>query len=515
MRTQQRPGTPIDERALLAESFELAPSFIALLTGSDHVFELINPAYSRLIGGRDVVGKPIRVALPELVGQGFVALLDRVYRSGEPFIGNEVKVLLQSGAQRRLVERSVNFVYQARRNADGDISGIFVHGVDVTDLVRARQQSDEQAQRITQQAQAFDQLITNITDFIYTFDRAGRFTFANKPLLDLLGITLPQIVGRNFHELPYPEDLANTLQAYIQRVIDTKEQIVDETPYVSPSGKSGYYEYIFSPVFDEAGEVVLVAGSTRDITERVLREREKDQFLAIVSHELKTPVTSIKAYAQILQRRLTREDNTAGAAQMAKMNAQIDKLSALIADLLDITRAESGKLQFHQADFAFDSAVAEAIEEVQRTTKGHRIELRGATNRVVHGDKDRIEQVVVNLLTNAVKFSPHADRIAVTLNADDARVTLSVRDFGIGIPAEQQSRIFERFYRAVEGERETVPGLGLGLFIAAEIVERHAGVIWAESDYGHGATFSFSLPAAAPHNAQAFHSASPSQPRNA
>ena len=175
MRRMTQPiDTPTNERALLAESFELAPAFMAVLAGSDHVVELINPAYSRLVGGRDVIGKPVQVALPEVVEQGFIALLDQVYLTGEPFIGNEVPLLLQPTAGAPVVERYVNFVYQARRDADGEIVGIFVHGVDVTDLVRAREQSEEQTLMIAQQAQAFDRLITNITDFVYTFDQMAQ-----------------------------------------------------------------------------------------------------------------------------------------------------------------------------------------------------------------------------------------------------------------------------------------------------------------------------------------------------
>jgi PAS domain S-box-containing protein len=470
---------------------------MAILSGKEHIFELVNKSYYQLVGHRDILGKPIRIALPDVAGQGYFELLDGVFHTGEPVIGKEMKVQLQVTPAAQPEEHYVDFVYQARRDAAGAISGVFVHGVDVTDLVLARQESEARAQQIKQQAQAFDTTLTNILDFVYTFDREGRFTYSNKPLLDLLGISLEDIVGKSFYDLPYPEDLAATLQAYIAQVVATGQQVRDETPYISPTGKAGYYEYIFTPVFGDDGQVAVVAGSTRDITERIQQERQKDEFLGIVSHELKTPVTSIKAYTQILQKRLAREGNMSVAAHLARMDGQINKLIVLINDLLDVTKINNGKLQFNEADFAFDDVVVESIEEMQRTTEKHRILLEGATNQIIRGDKDRIGQALVNLLSNAVKYSPHADTILVRSSADDTQVTLCVQDFGMGISVEQQPFVFDRFYRANGEESGTVPGLGLGLYITSEIIKRHGGTIGVESETGRGATFCFTLPIAA------------------
>lgn len=494
----RREGEPsVSNLSLLVEVFEKAPAFMAVLSGEQHVFEMVNPAYYQVVGHRELIGKPVIKAIPEVIGQGYVELLDDVLRTGNPFIGNEMKVMLQVNPNGPQVERYVDFVYQARRDERGDIVGVFAHGVDVTGLVIARLESEKRAQQLRQQAQTFDTLLSNVTDFLYTFDRDGRFIYSNKPLLDLLGISLEEIVGKNFHELPYPDELATTLQARIQQVIDTQKQIVDETPYTSPEGKAGYYEYIFSPVFDADGQVVTVAGSTRDITERVLQERAKDDFLGIVSHELKTPVTSIKAYVQALQKRLAKEGNISAASHLAKADVRINKLTSLIGDLLDVTKINSGKLQFHECAFAFDDEVAEAIEEVQRTTEHHRILREGRTNQVIYGDRDRIGQAIVNLLTNAAKYSPQADTIVVTSTTDGASVTLCVKDFGFGIAEEQLPHVFEQFYRAPEEQYSTVPGLGLGLYIASEIIQRHGGSIKVESVKGQGSTFCFSLPVAA------------------
>jgi len=487
----------LDEASALTEVFEKAPAFMAVLGGPDHVFEMANPAYYQLIGQRDIIGKPVLAALPEVAGQGYIELLDAVLHTGVPFVGTEMKVLLQESAGAAEVVRYVNFVYQARRNRQGEIVGVFAHGIDVTDLVIARRTSEEQAQQLKRQAQMFDSLLTNITDFVYAFDREGRFIYSNRPLLDLLGISLEQIVGKTFHDLPYPDDLATTLHAYIQRVVEQKQQIVDETPYTSPTGVMGYYEYIFSPVLGDDGEVALVAGSTRNITERVLQAQQKDEFLAVVSHELKTPVTSIKAYVQVLQRRLAREGNASVVTHLSKVDAQINKLTALIGDLLDVTKIKSGKLQFHESDFALDEQVAESVEEVQRTAEHHTIVFERTSNATVHGDRDRIGQVLVNLLTNAVKYSARETTVLVKTTTSGATVTVSVQDSGVGISADQAPHVFEQFYRAVNDQKGAIAGLGLGLYIAAEIIQRHSGTIWVESAEGRGSTFFFALPVVA------------------
>ncbi len=496
MPNSRTTSTSSDELAILSEVFEQAPSFMAVLVGRDYVFEMVNKAYYQLVGHRDILGKPVLVALPEVAGQGFIELLDGVFRTGVPFVGKEMPLLLQVSPDGPLEERYVDFVYQARRGADGAIIGVFAHGVDVTDCVRARQQTEAQARQMHQQAQVFDTLLTNIPDFIYTFDRDGSFSYTNKALLDLLGLSLDEVIGKKFAQLPYPPDLAVTLQMQVAQVLATGQRIHDETRFVSPAGKEGYYEYIFSPVFDSDGAVDMVAGSTRDITERVRQERQKDDFLGMVSHELKTPVTSLKAFTQVLQRRLTREGNLAVVGHLSKMDAQIAKLVVLINDLLDVTRVNSGKIQFRKADFAFDAVVAEAVEEVQQTTERQRIIYTGTTNETIYGDRDRIGQVLINLLTNAIKFSPEAATIVVTAASDAAQVTLSVQDFGIGISAAQLPHVFERFYQGAGEHDASVPGLGLGLYISSEIVQRHGGTIWVESTLGQGTIFHFTLPIA-------------------
>ncbi|HET8911789.1 MAG TPA: PAS domain S-box protein [Ktedonobacteraceae bacterium] len=480
------------EKQKLVNIFERGPAFMAILQGEQHVFEMANTAYFQLVGQRDLIGKPVAEALPEVVDQGVLELLDSVYTTGQPFIGTERSVGLQREAGGALEERYLNYVYEPLINAQDERIGIIAHGYDVTDQVVARKNAEQLALQIEQQAQAFNVTLSALQDFVYTFDVDGRFTYANSPLLELLGLTLDQIVGKNFHQLPYPEELATTLHSQIKQVVRTGQTVTDETSYTNPTGNKGYYEYIFTPIFDSNQRVTLVAGSTRDITTRQQLESQKDEFMGIVSHELKTPVTSIKAFTQVLQSRFERAGDERSSALLGKMDAQINKLTSLISDLLDVTKIEGGQLQFNQDYFSFDELVTEVVEETQRTTNNHTINITENPHMIVFGDRDRIGQVISNMLTNAIKYSPNAEQVIVTTSVNHESVTLCVQDFGVGIPQERQHQIFERYYR-VSGN-DTISGIGLGLYISAEIIKRQNGKIWVESEQGKGSKFCFSLP---------------------
>jgi len=213
----------------------------------------------------------------------------------------------------------------------------------------------------------------------------------------------------------------------------------------------------------------------------------------VVSHELKTPVTSAKAFAEVLENRFRKAGDERSAILLDKMRAQMDKLTLLIRDLLDVTRIEAGKLQFHEDFFAFDELVENIIEEVQRTTS-HSIRREGTTGTTVYGDRERIGQVITNLLTNAIKYSPNASTVVVTSSHIEQEVKLCVQDFGIGIDRDRLPHVFERFFRESGPREDTFPGLGLGLYVASEIISRQGGRIWAESEKGQGSTFCFTLP---------------------
>lgn len=238
----------------------------------------------------------------------------------------------------------------------------------------------------------------------------------------------------------------------------------------------------------------LILLAIEDITERKQLEQQKDEFISIASHELKTPITSVKAYAQILGQRFRKIDDYKSAELVEKMDSQLDKLTDLITDLLDVTKIETGRIQYDETYFDFNELVEAVIEDVQRTTKKHRISRELPSKIMVYGDHDRLGQVITNFISNAIKYSPRADEIIVSASVDKAKLTLAVQDYGLGLGKGDQSKIFERFYRVSGTDQNTYPGLGLGLYISSEIIKRHRGRVWVESKKNTGSTFYFSLP---------------------
>ena len=224
-------------------------------------------------------------------------------------------------------------------------------------------------------------------------------------------------------------------------------------------------------------------------------EQRRTEFIGMVVHELKTPLTSIKGFAQLLLRRYARGLGDEQSAQLvARMDAQIKKLTDLVDDFLDVTRIAGGKLQFREDYFAFDDLVDEIVQELQLLNSQQRILREGETKRVIWGDRLRIGQVITNLVSNAMKHAPSSESIVVKSSADADSVTLCVQDFGPGIPRELHDKVFDPFYRVEQTEHGITPGLGLGLYISAEFIKRQRGRIWVESEEGQGATFCFTLP---------------------
>lgn len=252
--------------------------------------------------------------------------------------------------------------------------------------------------------------------------------------------------------------------------------------------KTFYRIYEQSRKLNEVQEKLL-----EEIEFRKQAEHKKDEFISIASHELKTPLTSVKGYIQLLQRSLSRDNKEMAQNHLEKASVQLEKLNELIVDLLDISKIESGKMKFNMQHFCADSMVNNAIEMLQQSNPDFRINKIGATNEDIFGDEMRLEQVVINFITNAIKYAPGTNQVNVTINIRDGKLYLAVKDFGIGISAEQQDKIFDKFYR-VEENSHRFNGLGIGLYICAEIIKRHGGTIGVNSVPDEGSEFYFIVP---------------------
>ncbi|WP_426326954.1 hybrid sensor histidine kinase/response regulator [Pedobacter sp. R-06] len=230
-----------------------------------------------------------------------------------------------------------------------------------------------------------------------------------------------------------------------------------------------------------------------EIEFRKQAEHKKDEFISIASHELKTPLTSVKGYIQLLQRSLNRDDKTMAQNHLEKASTQLEKLNELIVDLLDISKIESGKMKFNMKSFCADNMVNNAIEMLQQSNPDFKISKLGKTDEMIFGDEMRLEQVVINFITNAIKYAPGTNQVNVTTNIKDEKLYLAVKDFGIGISKEQQDKIFDKFYR-VEDNSNRFNGLGIGLYICSEIINRHGGTIGVNSVPDEGSEFYFIIP---------------------
>jgi PAS domain S-box-containing protein len=265
------------ERWRLEDVFEHSQSFMAVLTGPHHVFERANGKYMELVNGRDVIGKPLAEALPETVEQGFVQLVHDVFTSGRTYTGSDAAVLLQraDGSARTAY---VDFVFQAMRGAEGEITGVFVQGIDLTE----RKRSEVSLARVTSESdrrrRLYETILSSTPDLVYVFDLEHRFTYANDILLKMWGCSWEEAIGRTCWQLGYEPWHAEMHDREIEQVKATRKPIRGEVPFEGTSGRR-IYDYIFVPVIGPTGEVEAIAGTTRDVTERKLAQQELEALL--------------------------------------------------------------------------------------------------------------------------------------------------------------------------------------------------------------------------------------------
>lgn len=328
---------------------------------------------------------------------------------------------------------------------------------------------------------------------LWMSDEKGLMTYNNQTWIDWTGSSLEENLGTGWLRAVHPEDRQKVEEKFMSILSDQNFYEVEFRLNHSDGNvhwciASGQPQYRSDEIF--SGYI----GACIDITDQKHLQQQKDDFIGIASHELKTPVTSIKAYTQVLEKMLHKKGDTKEAAMIGRMDGQINRLTNLIGDLLDVTKINSGKLQFNDNEFDFNSMVKELIEDIQRTTDKYTLIEKYNDSAIVYGDKERIGQVISNLISNAIKYSPNKDEILIHIFLKDNEITLCVQDFGIGISQDKLEKVFEQFYRVSGDMQHTFPGLGLGLYISSEIIKRGGGRIWVNSREGEGSTFCFALP---------------------
>jgi len=338
-------------------------------------------------------------------------------------------------------------------------------------------------------------LANSVPAVVWTATPDGLLDFINERWYEHSAVPIADSLGNNWTATIHPDDLEKTIKAW-QNSLATPSPYQAEFRLKDKQGNYRWWLVRAIPLTDSHGNIIKWYGSNTDINEQKELQIQKDDFLGIASHELKTPVTSIKAYAQIVEMMLKRAGDEKNTALISKMNGQINRLTSLIGDLLDVTKINTEKLTFNTSTFDFDQLVSEVADEIQLTTDQHQIQKKLHSNSQVDLDRERLRQVITNLLTNAIKYSPTAKEVVVETQVIDTEVHCYVKDFGIGIDPEKREKIFEQFFRISNMKEYSFPGLGLGLYISMKIVKQMGGRIWVDSEPGKGATFCFVVPLA-------------------
>ncbi len=334
-------------------------------------------------------------------------------------------------------------------------------------------------------------------------EEALKKVLRNEYVLIILDVQMPGMDGFEVAEAISGYSKAKETAIIFLSAVNT------ELKFITKGYLSGGLDYITKPVdmsvlllkvktfyriYEQNRKLIEIQKALLDEIEfRRQAEHKKDEFISIASHELKTPLTSVKGYMQLLERSIDKGDTATVKKHLGKAQVQLEKLNELIADLLDISKIESGKLKFNKRYFSIDELLDSVIDIIHQSSPEFKIIRNGAIAREIYADEMRIEQVVINFLTNAIKYSPGTNEIHINLSNKGDKVYLGVKDFGIGIAPEQQKCVFDKFYR-VEETAIHFQGLGIGLYISAEIIRRHGGEVGVKSKLAEGSEFYFILP---------------------
>lgn len=481
-----------------------APVAIFVLHGKEMIFEAANDLMLKMIGkDNSVLGKPYNEAIPEIKGQPFEALLDQVYTSGKKFTSGEMLAKLEHKGE--LTEGYYKFTYQPVTSSEGQTEGIICVAVDVTEQVNARKAAEKHATELTvlantlrQSEQRLQSMLDTMAEGVVIVDTAGKPTYVNPMAQKIMGVNEAGFTNRDYNDSKWQNfrldgSILPAEDHPVYVVLHTGLAISDqEVAIMLPSGEKIYISINAAPLTDEKGNITGGIATFSDVTHRRMLSQQKDDFISVASHELKTPVTSLKASLQVLSRM---KENTSPEMRqrfIVQANKSLDKLSGLISELLDTNRISQGQLRLNKSTFTIAGTIHDCCDHI-RVTGTHQVILTGNADQQVYADERKIDQVLVNFVNNAVKYAPESKEIVIAVERLAGSLKVSVTDQGPGIPAEKKRHLFERYYRA-DYSGVQFSGLGLGLFISAEIIKKHGGEIGVESELGKGSTFWFTLP---------------------
>jgi len=473
------------------ELFHSTTAHIAIFKGPDHIIDMANQAFIDIIGkGDDILGKPVREVVPEAVEQGILDILDNVFETGEAFHAVETPIqLVRNGI---LETRYFDFTYQPHRNEKGEIIGVGDISSDVTHQALLNEQ-------IKKSESQFRELVNLIPNKITLAPEQGESFFYNSNWLDYTGLNFQEMVDHGWLSLVPAED-CEKVDLKLRKFKEAGREFEMETRLLDKDGEYKWHLVKSVPVRGDKQEITSWITSCTEIQSMKDEEVHKEGFLKLVSHELKTPVTSIKGYIQLLQSILPEKIEMETRKipvkpYLHRIESQIERLIRLISEMLDLSRIEQNELVLELSEFQLNDQIETVIEDLSFSHVDLQIEMNHIDHITVNADRERIGQVISNLVTNAVKYSPDHKRVSIKIfksSSDEAAVC--IKDYGIGIALKEQQQIFKRFYRVSGNKDDTYEGFGIGLYLSNEIMEKHQGKILVNSEPGKGSEFTFILP---------------------
>jgi PAS domain S-box-containing protein len=475
----------------------------------DYIFLEVNPAFEELTGLArvSILGKRVTEVLPGIEHSEFdwIGTYGRVAVTGEPIAFEQRAEALDKWYQVRAYSPSPGHfatIFEditQRKSAELDREKLLQSLTESERAARLHLEQVESNRRLLQS------VLDNMVDGVYVCAPDGRIALVNEPGISLFGLSdrkevlvpladlAEKLRLRHSDGTPKrPDQLAASLALNGETVA-----LVDEVFLDPRTGRDVFIRTSASPIQDEAGRVSGAVAVVRDITKLKELEREKEQFVAVAAHELKTPVAIMKGYAQTLVRKA--DDVPPERRRMVEaIERGADRIDRIVEELLDISRLHGGHLELQMERLDLSELLIQVSGGMSMTTSRHLLRVDAPSPLMVRGDRGRLEQVLVNLIDNAIRYSPAGGNVEIAARENGGGAVVSVTDHGVGIPMEQQPRVFERFYRAHTGTPYDYGGMGVALYISREIIQRHGGRMWFESREEDGSTFHFSLPLEGP-----------------
>ncbi|WP_396192044.1 PAS domain S-box protein [Flavobacterium sp.] len=478
------------ERQRFMDLYEQSPSCMGILKGPNHVYEVANPLYLKLIGKTNVIGKSVKEVLPELESQGIFQFLDDVYNTGVTFSANEMLIKFDHNGDGNLVETYLNFIYQAHRDSAGEIDGILFFGNDVTEQVLTRKQIEKSEKK-------YRQIVETAQEGIWMIDDDNKTTFVNSKMAEILGYTTQEMIGKDIFF--FMSDKVKVKAVELMKI--QKEKYFNHFifKFISKSGSVVWTTISANPLYNEDNKYIGAMAMVMDITERKRNEEqleiqnaelikahlELDRFVYSVSHDLRSPLTSVLGLISFIEEE-TKEQDTREHAQMIRNS--VNRLDEFIKNILSYSR--NNRVNLNIEPIAIDETILTIVNGLKNSPQAQEIDFifEFAEAQPFFSDQLRLNTILENLISNAIKHHKKEEVyrfIKVNTFFKDEKLHITIEDNGVGIDEEYHDKIFDMFYRV----SSDTDGTGIGLYIVKDSIKNIQGSIELKSQKGVGTIF--------------------------